>query len=133
MSFHRTPGEPLLLSIGGYSEKLMVMGFGTRADGSKGALERSGMVRMEDVLVAVNSEYVLELPYREVVGRVKAAARDVTLRFVTANHRDRYLETLCPRTKAAAVGGGPVGVEYEYQWMSRCLSVDRSRPTHASE
>jgi len=91
VSFYRKPGETLSLNIGNYQEKVVVMGFRPREDGSKAALEKSERVRENDVLVAVNGESVLNVPFREVIEKLGQTSHYMTLRFVAAQYRDQYL------------------------------------------
>jgi len=92
VSFYRKPGETLSLNIGNYQEKVVVLGFRPRDDGSKAALERSERVRENDVLVAVNGESVLDVPFREVIDKLGMTSGFMTLRFVAAQYRDQYLQ-----------------------------------------
>ena len=101
VSFYRKPGETLSLNIGNYSEKVVVMGFRPREDGTKAPLQRSGSVQENDVLVAINGEYVLDVPFREVIDKLGKVANYMTLRFVSAHYRDTYLKTYCGNAKAA--------------------------------
>ncbi len=101
VSFYRKPGETLSLNIGNYSEKVVVMGFRPREDGTKAPLQRSERVQENDVLVAINGEYVLDLAFREVIERLGKVAHYMTLRFVSAHYRDTYLKTYCGNAKAA--------------------------------
>jgi hypothetical protein len=104
VTFYRPPGDTLSLNIGNYRGRLVVMGFRTREDGGRGALERSSRVSENDVLVAINGESMLREPFQKVMDKLQAASHYVTLRFVANQWRDQYLDQHEDTTPHAPLG-----------------------------
>jgi len=116
VTIYRTPGESLFLNIGNWQERVVVMGFRPGEDGQAGSLQRSGRVRENDILIAINGKVVSEYPFKDVSGAdrvrmnfdmrplfdwpaceqvidlLQKAHGFMTLRFVKSSYRDLYLD-----------------------------------------
>jgi hypothetical protein len=92
VTFYRPPGDTLSLNVGNYRGRVTVQGFRPRGGGGRGALERSARVSENDVLVAINGEWVLREPFQKVIDKLQATSGYVTLRFVAKEWRDHYLD-----------------------------------------
>jgi hypothetical protein len=75
----RKSKDPLCMKIGRYRESCYVMGFKAMDErGTKGPVERSGRVKVGDILVAINGIYVQEMKYENVAKLLQVTSTTFT-------------------------------------------------------
>ncbi|CAI5742668.1 unnamed protein product [Hyaloperonospora brassicae] len=77
------PGPLNLILRGTVDDEVMVCGFrdGTGPGGELRPAEASGVIRVGDVLISINSHYFTNIEFEQAVDLIRAAGRPLTLRF----------------------------------------------------
>jgi hypothetical protein len=57
----------LFMNIGDYKNRVVVLGFRKKSDGSLGPAEASGKIRMGDLLVGINGQYLTKLGFKQII------------------------------------------------------------------
>jgi hypothetical protein len=57
----------LFMNIGDYKNRVVVLGFRKKSDGSLGPAEASGKIRMGDLLVGINGQCLTKLGFKQII------------------------------------------------------------------
>uniref|UniRef100_A0AAV1TWM4 PH domain-containing protein n=1 Tax=Peronospora matthiolae TaxID=2874970 RepID=A0AAV1TWM4_9STRA len=98
------PGPLNLILRGTVDDEVMVCGFqdGTGPGGELRPAEASGVIRVGDVLISINSHYFTNIEFQQAVDLIRAAGRPLTLRFSRIDY------SMAPIVDTARVAEGRV-------------------------
>uniref|UniRef100_M4BZL1 Uncharacterized protein n=1 Tax=Hyaloperonospora arabidopsidis (strain Emoy2) TaxID=559515 RepID=M4BZL1_HYAAE len=96
------PGPLNLILRGTVDDEVMVCGFqnGTGPGGELRPAEASGVIRVGDVLISINSHYFTNIEFQQAIDLIRAAGRPLTLRFSRIDY------SMAPTVDTARVAEG---------------------------
>ena len=123
--------DGLYMNIGSYKDRVVVLGFRRRADGRLGPAEKTNMIKMGDILVAINGLYIAHLSFSNIIKLLSSKEFPfVYLRFLRLqNNIQNALATYIEKKTMASVipSSRPVPVQSKY------FGVRQSRDTSTGE
>jgi hypothetical protein len=67
--------KDLLTYIGDFTGKCVIIGFKRNADGKPGPIEKTGKVKLGDVIIGINGQYVGNMPFEEIGALLKRSTK----------------------------------------------------------